>query len=90
MPENPIAEYEEARKSEDFHRNEMNGNQAGDPEKAAAALIQIASEANPPLHLFLGTDAYNLANAKISEVRKDLENWKSLTVSTDFEAKAAA
>jgi NAD(P)-dependent dehydrogenase (short-subunit alcohol dehydrogenase family) len=85
VPENPIAEYEEARKSVDFHQNQMNGKQAGDPVKAAAALIKIADEANPPLHLFLGTDAYNGANAKITDVQKDLENWKSLTISTDFE-----
>lgn len=84
VPESPIAEYVEARKSVDFHQNQMNGNQAGDPVKAAAALIKIAGEANPPRHLFLGTDAYNGANAKIGEVRKDLENWKSLTVSTDL------
>jgi NAD(P)-dependent dehydrogenase (short-subunit alcohol dehydrogenase family) len=89
LPENPITEYEEARKSVDFHQNQMNGKQAGDPVKAAAALIKIAGEANPPLHLFLGTDAYNGANAKIGEVQKELESWKSLTISTDFEdAKA--
>ncbi len=88
-PENSIAEYEEARKSEDFHQNEMDGNQPGDPEKAADVLIKIAMDANPPLHLFLGSDAYQLANDKIAEVQKDLENWKSLTVSTNFEnAKA--
>lgn len=90
VPANPIPEYEEARKSQAFHQNEMNGNQMGDPEKAAAALIKIACETNPPLHLFLGGDAYNAANAKITQVQMDLETWKSLTVSTDFEnAKVA-
>ena len=90
VPENPIAAYEEARKSVDFHQNQMNGKQAGDPVKAAAALIKVADEVNPPLHLFLGTDAYSGANAKIGEVLKDLEKWKSLTISTGFEnAKTA-
>ncbi|MBC7796807.1 MAG: hypothetical protein H7Z37_08040 [Pyrinomonadaceae bacterium] len=63
----------------------MNNNQAGDPEKLATALIKVAADANPPLHLFLGTDAYNAANQKIAAVQRDLENWKSLTISTDFE-----
>ena len=91
LPENPIAEYSEARKSQDLFKNEINGNQLGNPEKAAAALIRIASETNPPLHLFLGSDAFNVANATISEVQKDLENWRALTISTDFEeGKAAA
>lgn len=88
-PKTQIADYEAARQSQSFHQNEMDGNQIGDPEKAAAALIQIAASENPPLHLFLGSDAYSLANAKIAEVQKDLETWKDLTVSTDFEAKAA-
>jgi len=90
LPANPIAEYEEARKTEDLHQNEINGNQPGDPEKLAEVLIKIDREANPPLHLFLGSDAYALANRKISEVQKDLENWKSLTVATDFEIAKAA
>ncbi len=90
LPENPIAEYSDARQSIDLHENEINGNQPGDPEKLVDVLIKIARDANPPLHLFLGEDAYNLANQKILEVQKDMETWKSLTVSTDFEnAKAA-
>lgn len=87
--ENPIAEYKAARESEDFHKNEMNGNQAGDPEKLADVLIKIAAGKNPPLHLFLGTDAYNAANQKIAAVQKDLEQQKELTISTDFEIAKA-
>lgn len=84
LPKNPIAEYEEARQSVLSHQNEINGNQPGDPEKAVAALIQISKEQNPPLHLFLGEDAYNMANAKIEEVEADLEAWKAMTVATNF------
>lgn len=90
LPKNPFAEYEEARQSQALHQNQINGNQPGDPEKLADALIKIVRDENPPLHLFLGQDAYNLAAEKIAAVQKDLENWKSLTTSTDFEnAKAA-
>ncbi|RZJ56051.1 MAG: SDR family NAD(P)-dependent oxidoreductase [Flavobacterium sp.] len=84
LPKNPIADYEDARQSVIAHQNEINGNQPGDPEKAVEALIQISNEKNPPLHLFLGEDAYNMANAKIEEVEADLEKWKSVTVSTAF------
>lgn len=89
-PENPIHEYESARQSQVFHQQEMDGNQAGDPAKAAEVLIKVAAEANPPLHLFLGSDAFNLANAKIADVQNDLATWKSTTVSTDFETAKAA
>ncbi|MRX40927.1 SDR family NAD(P)-dependent oxidoreductase [Flavobacterium sp. LC2016-23] len=84
LPKNPIADYEEARQSVLAHQNEINGNQPGDPEKAVEALIQISKEQNPPLHLFLGEDAYNMANAKIEEVEADLEAWKAMTIATNF------
>jgi hypothetical protein len=57
----------------------------------ADVLIKVAGETNPPMHLFLGSDAYDMANRQIAVVQKDLENWKSSSVSTDFEnAKAVA
>lgn len=84
LPEKPIAEYAEARESIKLHQNEIKGNQPGDPEKAADVLIKIAGEANPPLHLFLGRDAYKLAEAKISAVEKDMKDWRELATSTDI------
>ncbi len=83
-PANPIEAYAEARQSEAFHQNQMNGNQQGDPDKFAQALIQISQEAQPPLHLFLGPDAYELANNKMQAVKDELEHWKSTTLSTSF------
>jgi NAD(P)-dependent dehydrogenase (short-subunit alcohol dehydrogenase family) len=88
-PENPIADYTEARKSQNLFVNDINGNQLGSPEKAAEVLIEISASENPPLHLFLGSDAFNVANATISEVQKDLENWKEISISTDLETGIA-
>jgi hypothetical protein len=62
----------------------MDQQQAGDPEKAAAAMIKIANQPDAPLNLFLGEDAYQLAHQKIASVQKDLETWKELTTSTGF------
>ncbi len=84
MPSNSIAEYEEARQSQALHQNQIDGNQPGDPEKAASALIQMSLEEKPALHLFLGEDAYDLANQKIDFVKLDLESQKQLTLSTAF------
>ncbi|MGM9507097.1 oxidoreductase [Larkinella sp. GY13] len=89
VPKNQIDAYQEVRNSQQAHQSQINGNQPGDPEKAVAALIRIASEANPPLHLFLGQDAYDLAYQKINAVQNDLETWKEVTVSTGFEAEKA-
>lgn len=83
-PKNPIDAYQSVRDAIDLHQNSINGNQPGDPEKGAAAIIAIAAEQNPPLHLFLGQDAYDLAHTKITSVQSDLESWKELTTSTGF------
>ncbi|GAB4044881.1 oxidoreductase [Spirosoma litoris] len=90
VPSRQIDAYEAVRASQQAHQAEINGNQPGDPEKAVAALIQVASAENPPLHLFLGQDAYDMAYAKINSIQTDLETWKSVTVSTGFEAENAA
>lgn len=82
VPQNQIADYQNVRDAINFHQNDMDQQQAGDPEKAAAAMISITTEANPPLNLFLGEDAYGLAEQKLTFVKNELETWKELTLST--------
>lgn len=84
VPAKPIEAYQVVREVQAFHQNEMDGNQPGDPVKAAKALLQVAESPNPPLHLFLGSDAFQLANDKINAIREELESWKSVTVSTSL------
>lgn len=50
---------------------EKDGKQDGDPDKAAAAIIELAHMENPPLYLLLGEDAYNRAMAKLDRLRKE-------------------
>ncbi len=83
-PALPIQEYEAARQSETAHLNSISGNQPNDPEKAADVLIAISKEDNPPVHLLLGTDAYDMAKNKADLLNKDIEQWKSYTLSTGF------
>ncbi|GEP51984.1 short-chain dehydrogenase/reductase [Flavobacterium noncentrifugens] len=83
-PQNPLDDYKSTRESQELHQQQINNNQPGDPEKGAAAIIQIAGEKNPPVHLFLGSDAYGLAKTKAENVMNELEVWKSVTVNTDF------
>jgi NAD(P)-dependent dehydrogenase (short-subunit alcohol dehydrogenase family) len=81
---NPIADYEDVRASHAKYLK-MDGEQAGDPEKAAESIIKIAGEANPPLYLLLGGDAYNRALAKLDALHDEIREWQDLTCSTDFE-----
>lgn len=83
LPENPIAAYEDIRASHNRYRA-MDGTQAGDPEKAAAVMIAAGFDENPPVHLFLGTDAYNRAITKIDSLTKELEANKYTSFSTDY------
>jgi NAD(P)-dependent dehydrogenase (short-subunit alcohol dehydrogenase family) len=85
-PKQPIDEYANVRASQQHHQDSLDGQQSGDPEKAAAAVIKIAAVDNPPLHFFLGEDAYNLAHKKLDALKNELESWKELTVSTAIEA----
>jgi NAD(P)-dependent dehydrogenase (short-subunit alcohol dehydrogenase family) len=83
-PKAPIDAYENVRASQNMHQGSIDQQQPGDPEKAAAAMITIVGEENAPMNLFLGADAYDVANQKIATVQSDLETWKALTVSTGF------
>ncbi|WP_031530174.1 SDR family NAD(P)-dependent oxidoreductase [Dyadobacter crusticola] len=80
----PIAAYKEARDLEVLHNEQIVGNQPGDPEKAAAALIRVAEMENRPLHLFLGSDAFAMAHNKIEAVQNNLSAFEDLSKSTDF------
>ncbi|MCA5006286.1 SDR family NAD(P)-dependent oxidoreductase [Sphingobacterium bovistauri] len=83
-PKSPIQIYEAARESEKAHLENISGNQPNDPDKAADVLIAISKFENPPVHLLLGSDAYDILNNKIEAITKDAEKWKSYTLSTAY------
>jgi NAD(P)-dependent dehydrogenase (short-subunit alcohol dehydrogenase family) len=66
-----------------FQRN-YDGKQPGDPAKAAAALLHIASLSEPPLRLLLGSDAYNAAENHALQILASDKEWKDLSISTDY------
>lgn len=81
-PQQPIEEYRGARQVERKFLDEINGNQANDPDKAADVLIAISKEQNPPVHLILGSDALDLLKLKTELITGDAQRWESLTLST--------
>lgn len=81
-PQHTIEEYEAARQSQQAHLSDINGNQPNDPEKAAEVLIAISKEEKPPVHLFLGSDAYDIVYKKVDFITSEVEQWKSYTLST--------
>jgi len=83
-PKSEINEYTVARELQVAHENDINGNQPGDPEKAAVALIELAAMENPPVHLVLGSDAFNIAGKKLNTLQKEISEFKTLSTSTDY------
>jgi NAD(P)-dependent dehydrogenase (short-subunit alcohol dehydrogenase family) len=71
-----------ARKNMGDIRN-SSGNQPGDPDRAAQAMIQVVESENPPLRLLLGAGALRGAKLKLEELKNDFENWATLTEWTD-------
>lgn len=85
LSKNKIDDYQAIRNSH-IRYGSMNNKQTGDPEKAAEVFIKIAEDPNPPVRLFIGSDAYSRADAKIGQLKDELAHWKDLTFSTDFTA----
>ncbi|WP_245972966.1 SDR family NAD(P)-dependent oxidoreductase [Sphingobacterium siyangense] len=81
--QNQIDAYQHLRTAHQ-RMNEIDGNQLGDPSQIADVLIQLVFNANPPVLLFLGTDAFQRAQDKIVQLSEQIEQWKSLSSSTDF------
>lgn len=84
VTENPIETYQAVRASHARYL-QMDGSQAGDPEKAAAAMIQIANDDDAPLHLLLGEDAYNRAMTKLSALDKEFRMYEELSKSMAYQ-----
>ncbi|MDB5153187.1 MAG: short-chain dehydrogenase/reductase [Mucilaginibacter sp.] len=63
----------------------MNGKQPGDPEKLVAALVRLTNEENPPVHLLMGPDAYQIVMQKRAAEQEEFETWKELSLSTDLD-----
>lgn len=81
---NRIEVYTAARNTEIWHETQMVGNQPGDPTKAAKVFIELAEMENPPLHFFMGSDSFDMANNKIEILQTSLSANETLSRSTDY------
>jgi NAD(P)-dependent dehydrogenase (short-subunit alcohol dehydrogenase family) len=60
------------------------GNQAGDPARAAKAMINVTETEHPPLRLLLGAAALKGARIKVEELKHDFETWAAVSEAADF------
>ena len=65
----------------------FDGKQLGNPKKLAEVVLNLAEMPNPPLHLHLGSDCYHAILEVRKNEREEMEQWKTVSLSTDFEQK---
>jgi NAD(P)-dependent dehydrogenase (short-subunit alcohol dehydrogenase family) len=64
--------------------DDMDGNQPGDPAKAAEAILHVLRTDDPPLRLALGRDAVNALRAHQRVLQDELTQWEDLSTGTDL------
>jgi len=80
---NHIEEYSYLREHHE-KMNSINGVQLGNPDKIADAFLELVLSKNPPVNLFLGSDALNRAKSKIQQLNQEMSDWEAVSISTDF------
>lgn len=63
---------------------QVNGNQEGDPVKAAEAIYNLVYQENPPLRLPLGKTALASITAKIESLQRDVDAGRAVAEGTVF------
>jgi NAD(P)-dependent dehydrogenase (short-subunit alcohol dehydrogenase family) len=81
-----IADYDAVMDPIRAARQTKNGNQPGDPDKAAQALLRLVESDTPPTRLFLGEDALGLVAQKLEQMKSEMTSWDALSRSTSFTA----
>ena len=79
-----IADYDQVMDPIRAARQAKSGNQPGDPDKAAQALLTLVAADHPPRHLYLGEDAITLVRQKLEALSAELTEWEPLSRSTSY------
>lgn len=79
---NPIPEYESANTYKSYA--ERTGKQPGDPQKLVKELVNLANMENPPVHLILGPDSFEMIMKKRARDLVEFEAFKKISLSTDL------
>ncbi len=87
-PAHPLAAYRPLIAPVEQFLYGQNGQQPGDPAKAAAAMIAVVESDEPPLRLLLGADAHAGWSAKSKVREAEFAAWRAVGVATEFEDAA--
>lgn len=87
-PNQPLEDYAATSGQMVQWLHQRDGQQSGDPKKAAAAMLQVVNHPAPPLRLVLGADTLEAIHAKLEVVAADIAAWRDISVNTAFEGVA--
>lgn len=86
---NPIDDYRDTVGVTRANAVKYNHAQPGNPEKLAQAIMVLADSKKPPVRLPLGSDTLERIAFKNAHVESEINEWRELAKSTDFETAAA-
>jgi NAD(P)-dependent dehydrogenase (short-subunit alcohol dehydrogenase family) len=78
----PMEEYADTVGPTRSYVRDNHGLQAGDPAKAAQAILTALDSDDPPLRLVLGEDAIGNISSRLDRVREELEAWRAVGTAT--------
>jgi len=81
----PIADYAETAGRRRKDHDTVHGTQAGDPAKAATALVDVVESGRAPFMLLLGNDSVDGFRGALSALLDDVDAWEETSRSTDFD-----
>jgi hypothetical protein len=81
-------DYERAVGEMNRYRRAVDGQQPGDPARAARIITEIARLDEPPLRLPLGSDALRIAGESAQARAAEAAEWAAVSRSADFGAES--
>ena len=81
---NRIEAYAETAGARLAGTSEGSGKQAGDPVRAAEAMIHVTEIPDPPRHLVLGRWGHDAVTAKLRERTDEIAAWREQGIATDY------
>jgi NAD(P)-dependent dehydrogenase (short-subunit alcohol dehydrogenase family) len=81
---NPIEAYAKTSGARRAQISGYSGKQAGDPVRAAQAIIRVVESEAPPMNLILGKDGLKRVRDKLDKFSESLRQWETVTVGADF------
>ena len=86
LAKNPIVAYADTSVARRAQITGLSGKQAGDPVRAADAIIKIVASSDPPRNLILGKNGLDRVRAKLAALMQSIDDWEDVTLSADYPA----